>query len=76
MLLNPTILRIVGLAAALTLSVAAPGTLAAAPAHHHAAKHATAAAAGESSDSCWKMTDSDHHYGYSVPCSEPGALHR
>jgi hypothetical protein len=87
MLINPAkSIRIIGLAGALALVAVAPASLSAAPIHHHPAKYATShsesgesglsknAADEQSSESCWKMTDSDHNYGYNVPCSARGAL--
>ena len=65
-------------AVALALSAAAfaPTALSAASPRHHVATHERSAAATDrqSAESCWKMTDSDHNYGYNVPCSVHGAL--
>jgi len=68
-----------GLAAALAVNVAVPASLSAAPVHHRSAGRAAPAASKnapeeQSAESCWKMTDSDHDYGYAVPCSEKGAM--
>lgn len=76
MLKSPAIFpRVLGLIAVLAISVVAPTSLPAAPVHHPA-KHAAMSknVEEESAKSCWKMTDSDHYYGYTVPCSTPGAM--
>lgn len=86
MTLTPALLaRVVGVAAALALSAAtfAPAAVHSASRPHHVVRHAGTDAAGvskdagdeQSAESCWKMTDSDHNYGYTVPCSTQGAQH-
>ena len=88
---STTRLRIFALAAAFAFSAAAftPVTLLAASAQqHHVAKHTAQPgtegaapgvsknAAEDQSNSCWMMTDPDHNYGYNVPCTTHGAMHR